>query len=203
MTIKLIIFDFGGVILRTYDKTPRTKLAEKYGLTYEQIETLVFANHSGKKAALGLISTEEHWLEVSKELSFSPEAIPQFQLDFFGGDRIDMQLVDMIRSLKSHYKTALLSNAWDNLRGFIVNDLAINDIFDQMFISAELGLAKPDSKIYHHVLDEMSFSPEQSVFIDDFSENILAAQLLGMHAIQFHTREQVEEDLFKLLRDRD
>jgi epoxide hydrolase-like predicted phosphatase len=203
MTIKLLIFDFGGVILRTYDKTPRTKLAEKFGLTYEEIETLVFANHSGKKAALGLISTAGHWLEVSKELKFNQETIPQFQQDFFGGDRIDMQLVDLIRSLKCNYKTALLSNAWDNLRGFIVNNLAIDDIFDQMFISAELGLAKPDGKIYHRVLDEMRFSPEQCVFIDDFSENILAAQSLGMYAIQFHTREQVEEDLLTLLRDVD
>jgi FMN phosphatase YigB (HAD superfamily) len=68
-----------------------------------------------------------------------------------------------------------------------------------MVISAEVGTAKPGHQIYHILLDQLGIEPQDSLFIDDSSENIQVARDLGMHAILFQTREQMLEELRGLL----
>ena len=59
--------------------------------------------------------------------------------------RLDKKLVEFIQGLKGDYTTALLSNAWDDLRPLLINFWKIAGIFDHIFISAELKLAKPNA----------------------------------------------------------
>ena len=64
--IQTIIFDLGGVLVRTEDRLPRQQLAEKFGLTYEEIDHLVYGSASAKLAGQGRqISAEEHKKAVS------------------------------------------------------------------------------------------------------------------------------------------
>jgi FMN phosphatase YigB (HAD superfamily) len=55
--------------------------------------------------------------------------------------------------------TTLLSNAWDNLRGVLEQDWRILDAFDQVIISAEVGLAKPDAPIYQLAVERLGVEP--------------------------------------------
>ena len=111
MPIRAVIFDLGGVLVRTEDRTSRTRLAERAGLTYMELSELVFDSQSARRAMRGEITTEEHWEEVNKKLGLSKEEYPQVPLDFWAGDRLDEDLVNYLRGLRPQYKTALLSNA--------------------------------------------------------------------------------------------
>ena len=62
-----------------------------------------------------------------------------------------------------------------------------------------MGVAKPDPKIYKIVLEKLALNPDETVFIDDFIENIEAARKLGMHGIHFQSKEQAIEELQALL----
>ena len=199
MSIQAVIFDLGGVLVRTEDRQPRFQLAEELNLSYTELEKRVFANESSRQATVGKLTVQEHWKTVQQELGISDAGFSNFVERFFGGDRLDMELVEYVRKLRSQYQTALLSNAWENLRGVLEDEWRIADAFDQIFISAEMGVAKPDPQIYHRVMRRLELSPPQAVFIDDFIENVEAARQAGMHAIHFRTQPQALDELAGLL----
>lgn len=199
MPIRAVIFDLGGVLVRTEDRTARNKLAERVGLTYDELSALVFDSQSALQATRGEITTEEHWDEVRKKLGLRKEEFPRVPLEFWGGDRLDENLVNYLRDLRPQYKTALLSNAWDDLRQMIEEVWGFDNAFDRMVISAEVGLVKPDRKIYERVLSELEVKPAEAVFVDDFPENIAGAKAVGLKAIQFFSPEQALQDLERLL----
>lgn len=199
MAIQAVIFDLGGVIVRTEDHRPRAELAADYDFSYSEIARLVFDSPTAGRATLGQIESSAHWKAVGDNLGLSAQEANRFQARFFAGDRLDEELVNEIRALRSQYQTALLSNAWDNLRHLLEVEWKIADAFDFLFISAELGIAKPHPDIYQHVLSEMAVEPDQVVFVDDFIENIQTARQVGIHGIHFQSPDQARRELKALL----
>ncbi len=199
MPIKAIIWDMGGVIVRTEDHTSRNILAAELGITRHQLEETVFGGTNGNKAQRGDISTAELWETVRKEFELSQEGILDFQKRFWAGDEVDFALVEYIRELRKRYTSALLSNAFDTLRITLTEEWKIDDAFDTMIISGEEGIMKPDARIYEIALERVSVAPKEAVFIDDFAHNIEGARAVGMQGIQFLSVEQTLNDLEELL----
>ena len=197
--IKAVVWDLGGVLARTLDRAPRTELARRLGMTYSVLDEAVFNSPSARQATLGKISIEEHWANVYRSLNWSMEHQDVFQELFWGGDRLDQDLVAYIRRLKPAFKTGLLSNNWPNLRHLIEDRWQIADAFDELVISAEVGLKKPEQPIYDLTLQHLGVRPEQAVFVDDFIENIHAAQQLGWQAVHFQNPDQALAEINALL----
>jgi len=152
MAIKAIIWDVGGVLLRTEDYALREQLAAELGVTRDHLEMAVFAGEIGGQAQRGEISVSELWEAVRQAYDLSHEEVIRFEEFFWGGDVLDTKLIDHIRSLKGKYHTGLLSNAWLDLRAVITDRWQIEDAFDTMTISAEEGVMKPDARIYQIAL---------------------------------------------------
>jgi len=194
--INTIIFDMGGVLLRTEDQEPRAKLARRLGMTYEELEQRVY---SSRDAMTGKIDAETHKRSVLRSLGLPEDGMSDFGDEFWGGDRMDAELLDFIRGLRSDYTTVLLSNAWDDLRALLVKYWKIADAFDHIFISAEMGLAKPDPMIYRAVEEELQKDPVEMIFVDDFIENVEAAREAGWQAVHFQSREGALAELAEYL----
>lgn len=201
MTIKAVIWDMGGVILRTEDRRPRAAWEERLDLAPGDLDHLVFMGEASQKATLGEGSAREVWSELAERFDLSAEERAQIEQDFWSGDRVDRDLLRFIRELRPKYKTALLSNAWPNVRPLIENKWGIADAFDEIVISAEAGLAKPDPRIYRLTLSRLGVNPDEGVFIDDFTENVEAARRVGMRAILFTSPEQATGELQVILED--
>jgi epoxide hydrolase-like predicted phosphatase len=199
MVIRAVIFDLGGVLLRTENRTPRNQLADRLGLTYDELSAVIFDSLSAHQAVKGEITADEHWKAVQKALGIPNDEFTKVPLDFWGGDSLDEKLVNYLRDLQPQYKTALLSNAWDDLRQIIEEEWQIDDAFDEMIISAEVGLAKPDPRIYQKAIAALDVTTSEAVFVDDFVENVEGARALGMQAIQFKDTDQTLSDLNDLL----
>ncbi|MGH2621083.1 MAG: HAD-IA family hydrolase, partial [Anaerolineales bacterium] len=75
----------------------------------------------------------------------------------------------------------------------------IADAFDKLIISAEVGLAKPDPRIYRLALEGLGVEAGQAIFVDDFPENLEAAAALGMHPVHFENRTQAQQQVESLL----
>lgn len=199
--IKAIYFDLGGVIVRTEDKEPRTKLAAEFGMTYREIDEAVFGGGlygTAARATMGAITEEAHWQAVLRRLRLSPDERQRVSNQFFGGDQIDWQIVGLLRGLRGKYKVGLISNAWDGLRAFIHQN-KFEDAFDEMIISAEVRMAKPNADIYNHALGMFKVRPEESLFVDDFEHNISACNAIGMKGVHFRSAEQALADVKRLL----
>ncbi|HJR79543.1 MAG TPA: HAD family phosphatase [Anaerolineales bacterium] len=198
MTIKAVFFDLGGVIVRTEFQSPRQQLAERLGMEYDDLDKLVFNSDSGLRAAMGEITSAEHWESVVKRLKRPASEISTIRDEFFAGDIVDRTLVEYIRSLRSKYKTGLISNAWSDLRDFIVRE-KFDDAFDNIVISAEVGAMKPEAKIFQVALENFGVKPKEAVFVDDFYINIEGCEKIGMKGIHFKDSESALLQLKKLL----
>ena len=200
MTIRAVIWDVGGVLVRTEDPAPRLKLAARLGISDQDLETVVFGDPQHMQAQLGQIHARQQWEQACQVVGWPLEDVEGFRQAFFEGDRLDADLVDYIRSLRPRYLTGLLSNAMDDVRSQIEGQWKMADAFDAMIISAEIGLVKPDPLIFHAALQALNIPPAEAVFIDDFERNILGAQAVGLHTIHFTNPAQVRSDLDSLLR---
>ncbi|MBN2550921.1 MAG: HAD family phosphatase [Anaerolineales bacterium] len=197
--IRAVIWDLGGVLVRTEDSRSREDLARRSGKTRRELEDLVFGLEAGRRAQLGELSHAEHWEYLRQYFHYTPEEIQAFRLDFFRGDRLDHDLIDYIRSLRGRCKTGLLSNAFSDLRHLVTEVWNIADAFDEMIISAEAGIMKPDPRIYHLALSRLGVEPQEAIFIDDFAHNVDGARAVQMHAIHFKNPAQARAELEALL----
>jgi epoxide hydrolase-like predicted phosphatase len=201
MSLRAVLFDLGGVIVRTEYQAPRQHLAERFGMDYDDMDRIVFgggASGSAARATLGEISEDEHWLNVMKVLKRPASECERIRAEFYAGDVIDRTLLDFLRSLKPKYKTGLISNAWSGLRKYILHE-KFDDAFEYMVISAEVAVAKPDPKIFQIALEQLQVKPNEAVFVDDFIENIEACKKVGMKGILFKEPESAIKQVKALL----
>lgn len=196
--IKAVFFDLGGVIVRTEFQAPRQHLAERLGMEYEDLVKLVFDSPSSIKASHGEISDKEHWAEVTKRLRRPAAETETIREEFFAGDVVDREILEFLRSLRPDYFVGLISNAWPDLRDYIARQ-KFDDAFDHMVISGEVGVIKPEARIYQIALEQARVNPDEAVFVDDFEENVEGCRAVGMHGIHFRDPQEAMGELKNLL----
>jgi epoxide hydrolase-like predicted phosphatase len=199
MMIKAIIFDLGGVLLRTTDFSTREQLASSMGMKRYELEELIFGGLSGERAQMGEITIQEHWENLRRQLNYSQPEFTVLLDEFFARDEIDRTLIETIQILHRTYKTALLSNAWDNIRKDLHERWNIDGLFDELIISAEVKMMKPDPRIFRLAVERLGVQPAEAVFIDDTRVNIKAAADEGLCAIWYLDTQQTIDDLTKYL----
>lgn len=200
MKIKAVFFDFGGVIQRTEYQAPRQQLAQRFGMEYEDIDNIVFNSPTAKQATVGDIPVNKHWEAVAKRLKVDKKEIEKVEAEFFAGDLLDLSILEYLRSLRPRYVTGLISNAWSDMREYLIRK-KIDDAFEHLTISAEVGVAKPEAKIYQLALEQAQVKAGEAVFVDDVLANIEACEAVGMKGIHFKDPHASMEQLKKLLKE--
>lgn len=196
--IQAIIFDIGGVLVRTENHDQRRALEARLGLADRESEAIVFGSDMGTKAQRGDITDEELWAWVGQRLNLDEDNLAAFRNSFWAGDVLDTALVEFIRTLRPRYQTAVISNATDGLQDALAHKFRITDAFDLIVGSATEKVMKPDPEIYMRTLARLGRTPEEAVFVDDFAHNIEAARALGLHTIHFRPDTDVPMELARL-----
>jgi 2-haloacid dehalogenase len=70
--------------------------------------------------------------------------------------------------------------------------------FEDVVVSGEVGLVKPDPRIYRLAIERCRLVPAQTVFVDDVPANVEAARAEGLHGVHFTTPERLRADLVRL-----
>ena len=194
--IQAIIFDVGGVLIRTIDHSGRQEWESRLGLPSGGAEAIVLNSEMGHRAQCGEITTESLWTWVGEQLDLGSN-LSQFRLDFWRGDSVDQSLVDLARKLRRRYILAIISNAMDSLTETL-RDLDLLKEFDLVVGSAYEGIMKPNPAIYELTLNRLGIKPHESVFIDDSPVNVASARAIGMHAVLFNPLMDLPFELQKL-----
>lgn len=197
--IRAVIFDFGGVLVRMVDDRPRLRLAQQLGIPLSQLDHLVFFSDSAQKASRGEFTVGMHWEAVRAALGIQPEAMAGFLEQYWSADDVNWVLLKYIRKLHPRYKVGLLSNAWDDLRRTMHERWNIDGLFDELIISAEVKMVKPNPTIFQLALERLGVQPAETVFIDDIIENVEAARRVGLFAIQYQNTPQTLDELNRYL----
>ena len=185
MPLKAVIFDVGGVLLRTEKQILRGDWEQRLGLQPGEAGHIVFNSDMGQAAQLGHVSDAELWTWIQAHLGLNNEDLTAFKRDFFAHDRLDTGLLAYIDRLRARYTVGLLSNATSAARQLFSETYPIAPHFDSLTISAEEGIMKPDPRIFQIALARAGIAPEEGLFMDDFIENVAGARRTGMSAIHF------------------
>lgn len=99
----------------------------------------------------------------------------------------DHGMVGAVRRVKlAGFRTALCSNSWGNeypRQGW-------DELFDAVVISGEVGMRKPEERIYRHTAELLRLTPDECVFVDDLPTHVRAAVGVGMVGVRHVTTEQ-------------
>jgi epoxide hydrolase-like predicted phosphatase len=101
------------------------------------------------------------------------------------GGGVRTPLVDRVRGLRREgYHTALVTNNVAEFRRAWRAMIPVDELFDIIVDSSEVGVRKPDPAIYRLTLERLGdVPPERSVFLDDYESNVKAATDLGIHGL--------------------
>ena len=198
MPIHAVIFDMGGVILRTEDLSGRRKWARRFGMGEWELAEAVFNSEAAAAATGGHAPAAAGWEAARRRFHLSAAELIEFQSDFWSGDRFDEALLDWVASLRGRYRTAILSNAWSGARDFLTGQPGVVRAFETLIISAEEGVRKPQEEIYARTAQRLNVLPGQAVFVDDVLENVEAARACGWLAIHFQPGLNVPQELAQM-----
>jgi HAD superfamily hydrolase (TIGR01509 family) len=182
---KAIIFDFFGVIcseiapIWTRRRLPQCDVHDIH-------ERYIRAGDEGTR------SEEAVFKDLATVARIQPADIAREWQDLI---QIDEAVIDIIREVKKSHKTALCSNAWSSFIRPILSAHNLEELFDTIVISSEVGITKPDERIFRLVATQVDAEPTQCIFIDDGPRNISAAQAMGMTSILFSSAEDLRTEL--------
>ena len=190
--IKAIIFDFFGVLLgEGFDATYRYAGGDP-SKDHDFIESLL------DKVNRGLITTDEFRTRICHQLSISEE---EYQEALTKAERPNHKLLGYIKTLRPKYKTAVLSNVGKGGLDRRIRLKVLEQYFDEIIASAEVGYIKPEREIYELTASKLGVKMEECVFIDDRKVYVQAALALGMKAFLYIDFPQMKAELERLLKE--
>ncbi|PKQ62868.1 hypothetical protein BZG02_11785 [Labilibaculum filiforme] len=202
-SIPNIIFDLGGVLLNI-DTDQAVKSFKEIGLTDVNLVKKEYeTNGLFDRLEKGMISADEFRCEIRAHMKseVTDEQINKAWCSML----LDLpyERLDLLMKLKKNHRLFLLSNTsiihWETFIKMIqeVHGLCFSDLFEKCYCSQDMGLRKPDPKIYTTVLEKEGLIASETLFIDDMLTNIEAAQLVGMrtHHLDLEKGERIV-DLF-------
>lgn len=199
--IRAVIFDFGGVLMRTQDDSGRRAWEDRLNLAHGELERLVHGSNLWIEAQRGALSPEAYWRALAEQLGIDDAAIEQLRFDYFKGDVLDERLIALIDQLRARgLRLGLLSN--DSLA--LADKLAALDLyrhFDAVIISAQIGALKPEPEAFRAIADALQVSLPECIFIDDNTVNVDGAKSIGMCGIRYTAQLDLAATLEPLLSD--
>ena len=186
--IKAIIFDCFGV-LTTDGWLPFKK--KYFGHDKNLLEKATRLNNLANSQ---LISYEEFLSGIAEISDTSSEKVRAIVENSVANE----ELLDYIKNLKPKYKIGMLSNASANLLEQLFTNEQIA-LFDEIMLSYETGILKPETQAYHMIAKLLGAEPSQSIFIDDQQKHVEGALSAGMKSIFYENFPQMKGELEKIL----
>ena len=197
MALRAVVFDYGMVLTGPQDPAAHAELVRLTGLPFNRFEELYWADRHAYDE--GKLTGLQFWQKLIRDGGLDlPEAEIQ-RLNFLDGrmwSTVNERMVAWQAQLKKHgLLTGILSNMGDSVLEVLLATHSWIANFDVHVWSYQLLIAKPDPAIYRHILAKLGTQPEETLFLDDRLENIVAARDLGIQAIQFSNADTLRQDL--------
>jgi epoxide hydrolase-like predicted phosphatase len=197
--VRGLLVDFGGVLTTNVFQSFK-QFAEAEGLPPDTVKRAFKED----REALALLRRLEKG-ELTHE-QFEPLFAERIGIDdheglvgrLFAGVGPDERMIDAVRRARREgVKTGLISNSWGE--GLAYDDGMLEELFDAVVISGDVGLHKPDPEIFHLGAERIGVPPEDCVFVDDLRENCAGAEGVGMTAILHRGPDLTLPELERLL----
>ena len=195
--IQLIVSDFGGVICAFDYRIFCERLARRIGRSVDEIFARLFGGELQLEFERGALSGRAYHQEV---MGLLQAEVPYDEFFRMYGDIFTEvpATCDLLRRLATRYPLYLLSDTNEIHFGYVRQTVGAVRLFEQFVVSYEVGVLKPDPRIYQEVLRRSGLPAEACVFIDDRPGNVEGARRVGMQALLFQSAERCAAELQSL-----
>jgi len=198
MTQKTIVFDLGNVLVNwnprnLYQKLIKDKKELDYFLSV--VCPMSWHNHLdlGRPFAEVIAERQRNFPEYADLIS----AYDTRWEEMFDG--AITPVVNILKNLhQQNYSLFALTNFPTEKFDQFCNDFPFMDCFQDVIVSGQEGIIKPDARIYDILLTRTGTMPENTVFIDDRLDNVMAARAKGIQALQYTEPDTLHHDLKEL-----
>ncbi len=205
MTIRAVVFDIGGVLeiapdggeptaafsamIAAWDARLHLRPGDLRARLRELDQRLT--SH-GKDGALGTCSEAEWQAELRLTARMDQAQLDAFLRDFWDVylGQLNVELAAYFSSLRPRYQTALLSNSFVGARSREQERYHFDEMCDLIVYSHEVGMAKPDRRIFELTCERLGVPPGEMIFLDDAELCVAGARAVGIHAILYQETAQ-------------
>jgi len=188
--VKAVIFDcFGVLVGRGFEETYRIAGGDP-------IKDRQFIDGVLGQANLGLIDNEAFHQAMMGQLGIG---LAEWKHAVITAEQPNEELLEYIRDLHGGYKTAILSNANKGVVERRIGRQWIEEAFDALVVSADVGMVKPDPDIYKYTAAQLGVEAQECVLVDDKQVFTDGAQSLGMQTVLYKDFEQTRTELEAIL----
>jgi putative hydrolase of the HAD superfamily len=205
LPIRAVVFDIGGILEVVPEggdpsaRFPRLFAAwdALLGLPAGTFATRIRAVddqliRAGKNGQIGTC-TEDEWIAALRDgTGITASQLERFLRAFWDVycGTLNTKLAEYFSALRPRYRTALLSNSWVGARREEDSRFHFAVLSDLIVYSHEVGVAKPDPRIFALTCERLGTRLEETIFLDDVPTNVAVAGQCGMHAILFRKTAQ-------------
>lgn len=196
--IKNIIFDLGGVIINLSVEKTHQAFATLSGLPLQEIKDRVHQAAYFQEYEKGLVSDSEFRNHLRKSLNLN---VDDTQLDNAWNAMlldIPIERIRLLERLKGPFNLYLLSNTNNiHLQSFneqvfqLTGFPSLNQYFNNAYYSHLIKMKKPDVEIYEYVLHDNNLLPQETIFLDDNSDNLAGASKAGIRTFHVQQPDQI------------
>ncbi|MGH8900437.1 MAG: HAD-IA family hydrolase [Egibacteraceae bacterium] len=182
----------GDVVILWNTDVPAA-IERAYGLPDGSVLSRALKSQAGRLATLGRIDRPEWFRQVGRDLP--KDAINEWLA--YHGD-LNVGLIEMLTTarrsgLRIYFLTNATNRLWDDLEHHGIRHFA-----DYVFCSASVGLAKPDPKMYDHVISMTLLRPERILYIEDTPSWAEAGRRIGMVSHTYSGNPALKSELERL-----
>ena len=199
--IKAIFFDFDGVL--TTDVTGSTSICNYISKT-TNIDLEIFKKEYYKynhDLLYGKTTHNEIWQQLCNNLNKQIDI--SILKESFINTPMDKQMLSIAKSLKANgYRIGMITDNKIDRINCIIDYLNLQDLFDNITISASIGSGKETSEIFTKAIDSLQINANECVFIDNQEKNLVIPKQMGFECIYFdHQKrnfDELKDELYKI-----
>lgn len=187
---QLLVFDVDGVLYH-YDRNVRvTTLATTLGVSSGAVQDALFASGIEDDGDTGVFGPDEYLAALSARLGVTV-TVDAWVTASASASSPDFEVLGLAARACRVAKVAALTNNGALLKSEAPRILPelVALVLDRLYVSGEIGLAKPDPAAYWAVVDGCGFTVDQAYFVDDSPDNVEGARLAGLTAHHFTSAE--------------
>lgn len=195
MGIRAVVFDIGGVLEITEEMTFTRDWEAKLGLAEGEIGRRLADVWAG--GSIGSVSEDQVHREIGDRLGLSGAQVElmmsQMWTEYLGV--ANDELIAYLRGLRLRYRTGILSNSFVGARAREQEAYGFPALVDDLVYSHEVGMNKPDPRIYQLTCTRLRVAPEETIFLDDLEINVSGAIEVGLHAVLYRNNLQAVAEI--------
>jgi epoxide hydrolase-like predicted phosphatase len=203
VTVRAVVFDIGGVLELPTNTDLDGRWERRLGLKPGEFFARLRRSGLGRAANLGRVSETELGQALGRLYGLDQPTTAELLedlWDWYVGE-LNTAMTDYLRRLRPRYRTAILSNAAAGGRREEQARYGFDELADVLVYSYEVGMEKPDQRIYQLTCERLGVDPGEAVMVDDVEANVAAAREVGMRAVLFQSTGQAITDVEVCLTD--